>query len=407
MKNKKYHLFEVVGIELEYMLVEQDTLKIAPRVDELFTLKCGSITSDIENGTIAWSNELVAHVIEIKTNGPSSQLKQLADDFHKNIKEINALLHQKKLQLLPTASHPFMNPLKETLLWKHSYSEVYELYNRIFNCKGHGWSNVQSMHINLPFYDMQEFEQLHAAIRVLLPIIPALTASSPILEGKLTGFLDTRLEYYKNNQKKIPVMTGKVIPEQVFSFNEYNQKIFKPIQEAIQPYDTEKVLGHLFLNSRGAIARFDRNAIEIRIIDLQECPKADLAVAELIIACLKFMITELDLNQLKSWHEDELFSIFNQVISEGNQVILSNSFTSLFGMNAERASVKQLWEFLYNKVIYVLSKDAQQTILWILKEGSLSERILKAINDDSSEKRIKEVYHQLGECLASNQLFKP
>ena len=33
------------------------------------------------------------------------------------------------------------------------------------------------------------------------------------------------------------------------------------------------------MNSRGAIARFDRNAIEIRVIDVQECPKADLAIA--------------------------------------------------------------------------------------------------------------------------------
>lgn len=407
MKNKKYHLFDVVGIELEYMLVAQDTLKIAPKVDELFTLKCAIIISDVENGNIAWSNELVAHVIEIKTNGPSSQLKELADDFHSNIKEINALLHQKKLQLMPTASHPFMDPLTETVLWKHNYSEVYELYNRIFNCKGHGWSNVQSMHINLPFYDESEFEQLHAAIRVLLPILPALTASSPILDGKITGFLDTRLEYYKNNQKKIPEMTGKVIPEQVFSSEEYHQKIFKPIQEAIYPYDTEKVLDHLFLNSRGAIARFDRNAIEIRVIDLQECPKADLAVAELVVESLKYMIAHLDLAELKSWHENELFSIFNQVISKGNEVILPDSFVSLFELEAEKVSVKQLWEFLYKKVVSKLSKDAQESILVMLNEGALAERILKVIRENPSEMKIKETYHQLSHCLAENQLFRP
>jgi len=406
MKSKRYHLFEVVGIELEYMLVDQETLKVEPKVDELFTLKYGSLTSDVENGNIAWSNELVAHVVEIKTNGPSSQLKDLAYDFHKNIKEINALLHQKKLQLLPTASHPFMNPLTETVLWKHSYSKVYELYNRIFNCKGHGWSNVQSMHINLPFYDENEFEQLHAAIRVLLPILPALTASSPILDGEITGFLDTRLEYYKNNQKKIPVMTGKVIPEQVFSSKDYHQKIFKPIQEAISPYDTEKVLDHLYLNSRGAIARFDRNAIEIRVIDIQECPKADLAVAELVVESLKYMIAHLDLAELKSWHEDDLFSIFNQVISKGNEVILPDSFASLFGMEAEKVSVKQLWEFLYEKVASHLSKDAQESISIMLNEGALAQRILKAIKENPSEMRIKEVYHQLAHCLAENKIFK-
>ena len=81
-----------------------------------------------------------------------------------------------------------MNPLTDTELWKHSYSEVYELYNRIFNCKGHGWSNVQSTHINLPFFDDKEFEKLHAAIRIILPLIPGLCASSPILRRKKYRF---------------------------------------------------------------------------------------------------------------------------------------------------------------------------------------------------------------------------
>jgi len=407
MKNKKYHLFEVVGIELEYMLVDRDTLKIAPKVDELFTLKCGSLTSDVENANIAWSNELVAHVVEIKTNGPAKNVKTLSHDFHKNIKEINQLLERKKLKLLPTASHPFMNPLTETVLWKHSYSEVYELYNRIFDCKGHGWSNVQSMHINLPFYNDEEFAQLHAAIRVVLPVIPALTASSPILDGKITGSLDTRLEYYKSNQRKIPVMTGKVIPEQVFTKEDYHQKIFQPIQKAISSYDTEKVLDHLFLNSRGAIARFDRNAIEIRIVDLQECPKADLAVAELLIETLIWMIENLNLEELKSCQEDDLLKIFNQVIQKGNEVILPDFFVNTFSIKQNNVSVKQLWEFIYKKVSSNLTHEANEAIQVILEEGCLAQRILTTLSNDDCEDKIREIYHQLSTCLAQNQLFRP
>ena len=86
---KKYHLFEVFGIELEYMLVNNSSLKVAPIVDELLTLKNGTLTDDIDNGNVAWSNELVAHVIEIKTNGPTADLNNLSEAFHKNIKEIN------------------------------------------------------------------------------------------------------------------------------------------------------------------------------------------------------------------------------------------------------------------------------------------------------------------------------
>ncbi len=76
---KKYHLFEVFGIELEYMLVNNKTFKVAPIVDELLTKKAGELTADIDNGAIAWSNELVAHVVELKTNGPVNSLDGLSN----------------------------------------------------------------------------------------------------------------------------------------------------------------------------------------------------------------------------------------------------------------------------------------------------------------------------------------
>ncbi|MFZ0488614.1 MAG: glutamate-cysteine ligase family protein, partial [Salegentibacter sp.] len=154
-----YHLFEVFGIELEYMLISDD-FKVNPIVDELFIKKHGSITSDVENGPVEWSNELVAHVVELKTNGPTADLETLDERFAENVKEINGLLKSFHSRLLPAAAHPLMHPETETVLWQHSYSKIYALYNRIFDCRGHGWSNVQSMHINLPFFDDAEFEKL-------------------------------------------------------------------------------------------------------------------------------------------------------------------------------------------------------------------------------------------------------
>ena len=56
MSAKRYHLFEVYGIELEYMLVS-NTLKPTAIVDKLLTKKAGALTSDVENGAIAWSND--------------------------------------------------------------------------------------------------------------------------------------------------------------------------------------------------------------------------------------------------------------------------------------------------------------------------------------------------------------
>lgn len=405
----KYHLFEVFGIELEYMLVQADELKILPIVDKLLTAKQGELTADIDNGAIGWSNELVAHVVEIKTNGPTADLNSLSEAFHNNILEMNSLLEAFNARLLPTASHPLMDPKTEMQLWKHSYSEIYALYNRVFDCKGHGWSNVQSMHINLPFYDDTEFEKLHAAVRVLLPIIPGLAASSPIFEGKNTGFKDARMEVYKTNQKEIPVMAGKVIPEAVFSKKEYYKYIFEPINEAIRPYDTEHILDHHFLNSRGAIARFDRNAIEIRVIDLQECPKADVAIAVLIVAVLKLLVTgrSSTLAIQKSWTEHALFPILNAVIKDGEETWIHDvDYLNLFGIESA-CTVQQLWKQLYEKVYDGIDSKHQEVLEAILEQGSLSTRILKAIDGNLDPSNIRKVYHKLADCLDANQLFQP
>jgi gamma-glutamyl:cysteine ligase YbdK (ATP-grasp superfamily) len=406
---KKYHLFEVYGIELEYMLVSTDTFKVTPIVDLLLTKKNGSLTSDIENGKIAWSNELVAHVLELKTNGPTNDLNNLSENFHANIVEINELLKEFKVQLMPTASHPLMNPDVDTQLWKHSYSEVYALYNRIFNCKGHGWSNVQSTHINLPFFNDEEFEKLHAAVRVILPLIPGLCASSPILEGKNTGFKDTRLEYYKTNQKEIPEMTGKVIPENVFTKKEYHQTIFEPIQKAIKPFDTENILDHHFLNSRGAISRFDRNAIEIRLVDIQECPKADVAVCVLIIEVLKLLVNEslVSLKHQKKWEKEPLFDILNDAIKNGeNSVITNLDYLQLFGLK-EATNQQNVWKHLFNLVKGAINESHLEALNTILTQGTLATRILKAIAADFSEANIKKIYTDLGICLQKNEVFNP
>lgn len=406
---KKYHLFEVYGIELEYMLVNSNSFNVAPIVDVLLTKKNGELTSDVDNGTVAWSNELVAHVIEIKTNGPTNNINNLAEAFHKNITEINALLKPLNTRLLPTACHPTMNPLKDTQLWKHSYSEVYELYNRIFDCKGHGWSNVQSTHINLPFYDDKEFEKLHAAIRIILPLIPGLCASSPILDGKITGFKDTRLEYYKTNQKEIPEMTGLVIPERVFTKADYYATIFEPIKQVIKKYDTINILDHHFLNSRGAIARFDRNAIEIRLVDIQECPKADIAICALIIEVLKLLVNEdtTSLKKQKKWLKQDLYSILNAVIKDGEVYKISNlDYLELFGI-MQVSNVKNVWHHLYMLVKENITEDHQKALEIIFNHGTLSTRIVKALNQDVSVKNIELVYNQLAECLEKNKMFIP
>ncbi|HBE94949.1 MAG TPA: glutamate--cysteine ligase, partial [Desulfovibrio sp.] len=296
-------LFEGFGVELEYMLVDARTLDVYPAADKLLEAAGGKLTADVEFGDQAWSNELALHVIEFKTNGPAPTLEGLDKRFAADVTRANALLAPIGGQLMPTGAHPWMDPKTQTEIWPHEYNAVYSAFNRIFDCQGHGWSNLQSMHLNLPFAGDGEFGRLHAAIRLILPILPALAASSPILDGAATGFADARMEAYSRNCARIPQVSGLIVPERAFTRREYEKRILNPMFKALRPQDKEGVLRFEWLNARGAIARFERDAIEIRVLDVQECPAADLAVAALAVAAIRAVAAETwqDLKAQQKW----------------------------------------------------------------------------------------------------------
>ncbi|QSE97865.1 glutamate-cysteine ligase family protein [Fulvivirga lutea] len=412
MSTKRLHLFQAYGIELEYMIAKKEDLSVNPITDELFKNVTGEYVSDVERGEITWCNELVMHVVELKCTEPNPNLVGLNEHFHKNVKDINTLLAGFNSQLMPTAAHPFMDPQTEAKLWPHDNNEVYERYNKMFNCKGHGWSNLQSTHINLPFYDDEEFATLHAAIRLILPLIPGIAASSPVLGGKNTGMLDKRMDYYQKNQKVIPSITGKVIPERVFSKRQYHKVIYDKISHDIEKYNEDKILDPIWVNSRGAIARFDRGSIEIRIMDIQECPQADLAIVSLIVAALKMLVEEktCSFHNQQLWETEDLNAILQKTIVECENAVIENSeYLKVFGIDAKSSKVSEVWRHILNatnKYYPTMIDPYLPTLEFIINEGTLATRIVKALDGQYGLDNIRLVYRELSDCLNNNELFE-
>lgn len=150
-KKRPLHLFEGFGVELEYMIVNRDSLDIMPISDRVLVNNSAEVVNELVLDGVAWSNELALHVIEIKTAGPATNLSSVDLEFQKHVEKIDTLLEPFGARLMPGAAHPWMDPYNGVELWPHEYNPIYEAYNRIFNCSGHGWSNVQSTHLNLPF----------------------------------------------------------------------------------------------------------------------------------------------------------------------------------------------------------------------------------------------------------------
>lgn len=417
-------LFEAFGVEIETMIVDADTLAVLPVCDTLMERISGAPASEAEFGDIAWSNELTLHVLEFKTNGPAATLRGLASRFHESVRRANRALESLGARLMPGAVHPWMDPATETRLWPHEYTEVYHAFDRIFGCSGHGWANLQSTHINLPFEGDEEFGRLHAAIRMVLPLIPALSAASPFLDGRRAGPLDARLVAYRGNASRVPSVAGLVVPEPAFSRIQYESEILGRIYQDLAPHDPEGVLRHEWANARGAIARFDRGTIEVRVIDAQECPTADLAV----VAAVTSLVAALAIGPLAD--RDARFDPSTEVLAEllgrtterGEQAIIDvPDFLRILGITRDRATAGEVWRSLLGRYPPDDSDGEWTTALETMtSEGPLARRLLARAWEGSAavpgarkrgagtvdRRRLREVCEELCSCLDEDRLLR-
>jgi gamma-glutamyl:cysteine ligase YbdK (ATP-grasp superfamily) len=402
------HAFAGYGIELEYMIVDRHTLAVMPLADALLQAASGKPQTDVDRGRFGWSNEIVLHLVEIKNARPDPALEPLAAGFQAEVNAINRLLDPISARLMPSAMHPWMNPAVETRLWPHDQAPLYQAYDRIFGCHQHGQANLQSMHVNLPFASDTEFARLHAAVRLVLPILPAIAASSPIADGQPSGLLDTRMEAYRTAVKRVPSVIGRVIPDTTNSHAEYEAQVLEPMYRDIAPLDPDGVLQHEWLNARGAIPRFDRNAIEIRVIDTQECPRADLAIAAAATAVIRALYDDKwsSLAMQQAISTDSLAKILHACIRDADQAVIDDAgYLHLLGLSDRQYRAGELWRHLMTRTGLNRSTFWAETLRVMLEQGPLARRILRALGNDSSSAHLQQVYRTLCDCLEMGRLF--
>jgi gamma-glutamyl:cysteine ligase YbdK (ATP-grasp superfamily) len=403
-------LFQGYGVEIEYMIADASTLDVRPIADALLGAEHGAVEDEITRGDFAWSNELVRHVIELKTSAPVATLAGVADGFAGEIAHIGGLLAPMGARLLPSAMHPWMDPSRELALWPHGDRDVYEAFHRIFDCRGHGWANLQSAHLNLPFASDAEFGRLHAAARALLPILPALAASSPFVEGRHTDLLDTRVEVYRTNARRVPSVTGQVVPEPVFTFADY-RALLETIYRDLAPQDPEGTLRHEWVNARGCIARFERMAIEIRVIDVQECPQADLAIAAAASLVLRALCDPAAAHQrrLRSLDTRALAAILHATAARGGSTkIEDRDYLRALGVSDAPRTAAELWAELVERHVASERAAAEHAAALdtILAEGCLAARLLRRVGAQPSHAELFDLYRELADCLDANALLR-
>lgn len=401
--------FEGFGLEVEYMIVDRHTLDVVPLAAQ-FLHEIAQQPAP-EDSPLCWSNELALHAVELKNPTPHAELPALRGAFGREIQRANRVLAAHEAMLMPGAMHPWMDPRTEAKLWSGAHREIYEAFHRVFNCFDHGWANVQSVQLNLPFSNDEEFARLHAAARLVAPIIPAIAAASPVASGQFTGFNDYRMHAYCTHQARVIESIGQVIPDTVRSQREYEERVLAPMYRAIDELDPSGVLRAEWLNVRALAPRFSRHAIEIRNIDSQECPTADLAISQAITAVIRWLFdaAEPSLAEQQGISTSALSRVLQVCIRDGSHaLLLEPEYLKLLRLPQTGVQAGAVWRCLLHRAKEAgiqLDEEMDATLRELLTQGTLARRILRAINEDFSRERLATVWRGLCRCLAEDALF--
>lgn len=377
-----------------------DELKALPIVDRILKDFHGRIVNFVEQPHFTFGKELQLHVMEIKPNEPFRSPENFEETMQEAVSTLLDFLERKyKAHLLGTGMHPLLK-LQETGIWPHRHRQIYEAYSKVFNLKRHGWLNIQSFQLNLPYSNEENGILLHNVLASVCAYLPAIAAASPIFEGGFGRDVDNRLIFYLQNQKEVPSVTGDIVPEYVSSFGEYRKEIIGKYSSDMAEKGAENLILHKdWVNSRGAIFRFDRRAVEIRVMDEQECVRSDVALSCFIRAVVRGLLER----------ETELLP--HGLLMKDSKSIVADGLDART-LHPSGQTARQVCQHLLRIAQENASEEEQKYLSIVQKRiecGNLSEiireRVGKKAQRTDFEEAVVNVYSELAKRLMDNQPY--
>ena len=367
-----------IGTEHEYSIndKEQRALTVSDGIIERIA---GRLDHEVAFGGILVSKELQKHAIELIPQRPGS-LSYLENNLYQGLCQLYRATNN-EYAFMGLGMHPLLK-LEETTYWDHDEQEYYQVYDRLFNIRQHGWLNIQALQINIPYHGEEELTAMFNKIRSLMPYLVAVSASSPLVEGKITPYMDNRLVYYRQNQAAIPDICHGILPEKLEKVDDY-VKINRGIYTQLKKQGAE-ILCREWVNSRGVIVRFTRSCLEIKAIDEQECLHSDMAFSAFLLALLRSdLVLEED--------ESCLLSMLEEAMCRGTAG-LQPELEKLFSAAEKSATSEE------RRYLPLVAKRIEQ--------GSLAEVMVQKLQETGlKEDGIKQMMSRMQWCLKENQPY--
>lgn len=363
-----------IGTEHEYSINDPDFRPLAIS-DQIIERISGQVQHEVPFGGILVSKELQKHALELIPARPGS-LSFLEENLYRGLCELYRATNY-EYRFMGLGMHPLLT-LDQTTYWDHDEQDYYQAYDRLFNINQHGWLNIQALQINIPYENREELISMFNKIRSLMPYLVAVSASSPLVEGKTTSYMDNRLVYYRQNQAQVPNICHGILPEKLDSVEDYEQ-INQCIYAELKRCQAE-ILCSEWVNSRGVIVRFSRNCLEVKAIDEQECLHSDMAISAFLLALLR---SDLELEE----EEGHLLAMLEDSMRSGVAGMMPE-LEKLFRMAQKNATKEEM------RYLPLIAKRIEQ--------GSLAEVMVQRLKEGG---KIEPMLADMVWCLKENRPY--
>jgi carboxylate-amine ligase len=174
-----------VGIEEEFALVDPETLELQNRFAELY----GACQDDPELSASA-AGELIASEIEIRS-GRGESFAEAAESQGERRRRLFELADSMGIALGATGTHPWASYLDQEII----DTEHYQRLQREL-----GWvaqrNNTWSLHVHVGVRGADRAIAVTDRLRQVLPVLLAVSANSPFLDGRDAGLHSVRTEIF-------------------------------------------------------------------------------------------------------------------------------------------------------------------------------------------------------------------
>ena len=259
-----------VGIEEEFSILDPQTLDLAPRFEEL--RDDAALVDSVLHDHI--TGELISSEIEI-ISGVGDDLGDALRRQRERRRALFALAGSHGAELGATGTHPWADYREQPVIDTEHYRRVEE------GLKYVAWrNNTFSLHVHVGVRDVDRAVLVCDRLRSLLPLLLAVSANSPFLDGRLAGLHSARTQTFTRSFPRcgVPHAFGGWP-----AFRRYIELLIatRSIIEFTQVWWSVR-------------PHFSYGTVEVRICDVQGTAAESEALAGLVVACVAQALVELD-----------------------------------------------------------------------------------------------------------------